>query len=161
MAGHTVKGRREKDHVDCRMSRATAPRFCAWLSCPNPEPGPGQLLVEVAAAGVNYVDTYHRSGIHPIPLPFVPGREGAGIVTAIGSEVSTPRGGRPGGLGDWPGQLRGAGPSSRRSGRAGTGRNGYQIVAAVCRRACGSGTICMQLRRRSPLPMTSGDVERD
>ncbi len=52
---------------------------------PDPEPGPGQLLVEVAAAGVNYIDTYHRSGAYPMPLPFIPGSEGAGTVTAVGA----------------------------------------------------------------------------
>jgi NADPH2:quinone reductase len=56
---------------------------------PDPVPGLGQLIVEVAAAGVNYIDTYHRSGAYPMPLPFIPGSEGAGTVTAIGPEVST------------------------------------------------------------------------
>ncbi len=54
----------------------------------DPEPGPGQLLVEVAAAGVNYLDTYHRSGAYPMPLPFIPGAEGAGTVTAVGPDTS-------------------------------------------------------------------------
>lgn len=47
-------------------------------------PGPGEVLVSVAAAGVNYIDTYHRSGAYPIPLPFGIGLEGAGAVTAVG-----------------------------------------------------------------------------
>ncbi|HEU5113175.1 MAG TPA: quinone oxidoreductase [Acidimicrobiia bacterium] len=54
---------------------------------PEPEGGPGDLVVEVAAAGVNYVDVYHRSGLYDITLPFVPGVEGAGTVIAVGEAV--------------------------------------------------------------------------
>ncbi len=50
-------------------------------------PGDGQLLVDVAAAGVNYIDTYQRAGIYPMQLPFVPGVEGAGTVAAVGPGV--------------------------------------------------------------------------
>lgn len=49
--------------------------------------GPGQLVVEVAAAGVNYIDTYQRRGIYPVQLPFYPGSEGAGRVIAVGEGV--------------------------------------------------------------------------
>ena len=55
-----------------------------------PEPGPGQLLVDVAAAGVNYMDIYQREGRPPYAsgsLPYVPGAEGAGTVTAVGPAV--------------------------------------------------------------------------
>lgn len=51
-------------------------------------PGHGELLVEVSAAGVNYIDTYHRSGRYPLELPFRLGLEGAGTVTAIGDGVT-------------------------------------------------------------------------
>ena len=54
----------------------------------DPEAGPGELLVRVAAAGVNYIDTYHRTGAYPLPTPFVPGLEGAGEVIAVGDGVS-------------------------------------------------------------------------
>lgn len=53
-----------------------------------PRPGPGRLLVDVAAAGVNFVDVYWRSGVYQVPLPFVPGAEGAGRVTAVGEGVT-------------------------------------------------------------------------
>ncbi len=53
-----------------------------------PRPGPGEVLVDVAAAGVNFIDTYQREGIYPRDLPFVVGSEGAGTVTAVGSEVT-------------------------------------------------------------------------
>ncbi|NIH88604.1 quinone oxidoreductase family protein [Amycolatopsis granulosa] len=52
------------------------------------DPGPEELLVDVAAAGVNYIDTYHRSGIYPLDLPATLGQEGAGTVAAAGSDVT-------------------------------------------------------------------------
>ena len=58
---------------------------------PTPEPGAGEVLVDVAAAGVNYIDTYHRSGLYPLPTPFVLGQEGAGRVAAVGDGVTAAR----------------------------------------------------------------------
>lgn len=55
---------------------------------PDPVPGPGEVLVEVAACGVNFIDIYHREGRYPLPTPFVPGCEGAGTVTAVGENVT-------------------------------------------------------------------------
>jgi NADPH2:quinone reductase len=57
---------------------------------PAPSPGPGQLLVEVAAAGVNFMDIYQREARPPYrgSLPYVPGAEGAGAVAAVGPDVS-------------------------------------------------------------------------
>ena len=55
---------------------------------PSPEPGPGQLRVDVAAAGVNYIDVYYRTGAYPLPTPFIAGTEGAGVVSAIGAGVT-------------------------------------------------------------------------
>jgi NADPH2:quinone reductase len=53
------------------------------------DPGPGQVRLKQTAVGVNYIDTYHRTGLYPQPsLPFVPGMEGAGSVTAIGPGVT-------------------------------------------------------------------------
>ena len=54
---------------------------------PQP-PGPGQALVRQTASGLNFIDTYHRTGLYPVKLPFVPGSEGAGVVEAIGEGVS-------------------------------------------------------------------------
>jgi NADPH2:quinone reductase len=51
-------------------------------------PGAGQLRIRVAAAGVNFIDIYFRSGLYPRPLPFVAGLEGAGCVEAIGPDVA-------------------------------------------------------------------------
>jgi NADPH:quinone reductase len=55
---------------------------------PDPEPGPGQVVVEAAAAGVNFIDIYRRSGVYNQPLPYVPGSEGAGTVVAVGEGVT-------------------------------------------------------------------------
>jgi NADPH:quinone reductase len=55
---------------------------------PDPEPGPGQVVVEAAAAGVNFIDIYRRSGVYHQPLPYVPGSEGAGTVVAVGEGVT-------------------------------------------------------------------------
>lgn len=52
-----------------------------------PQPGPGQVLVDVAATGVNFIETYQRSGTYNVPLPMVPGSEGAGTVFAVGEGV--------------------------------------------------------------------------
>ena len=53
-----------------------------------PDPGEGEVQVEVAAAGVNFIDVYKRQGVYPVPTPFVLGEEGAGTVTAVGPGVS-------------------------------------------------------------------------
>ncbi len=52
------------------------------------DPGPGEVRIEHRAIGVNFIDTYHRSGLYPVPLPAVLGTEGAGIVEAVGSGVT-------------------------------------------------------------------------
>jgi NADPH2:quinone reductase len=54
----------------------------------DPVPASGQVLVQVAAAGVNFIDIYRRSGVYPQPLPYVPGSEGAGTVLAVGEGVT-------------------------------------------------------------------------
>ena len=55
---------------------------------PVPSAGPGQLVARVEAAGLNFIDVYHRTGLYPNPLPLVPGMEGAGIVAAVGPGVT-------------------------------------------------------------------------
>src|SRR5579862_3268262 len=55
---------------------------------PTPEAGAGQVLVKVAAAGVNFIDTYQRGGLYPLPFPAVLGMEGAGTVAALGEGVT-------------------------------------------------------------------------
>lgn len=53
----------------------------------SPAPGDGEVAVRVTAAGLNFIDTYHRSGLYPMEFPFTPGVEGAGVVTSVGSGV--------------------------------------------------------------------------
>lgn len=53
-----------------------------------PEQGDGEVLVDVGAAGVNFVDTYHRGGLYPMDFPFTPGLEGAGTIVGVGDDVS-------------------------------------------------------------------------
>ncbi len=55
----------------------------------TPPPGPEEVVVEVAAAGVNFIDIYQRSGAYPMELPYVVGSEAAGTVTEVGSEVDS------------------------------------------------------------------------
>jgi NADPH2:quinone reductase len=55
---------------------------------PDPVAGPGQVLVDVAAAGINFIDIYRRSGVYEQPVPYIPGSEGAGVVTAVGKGVT-------------------------------------------------------------------------
>ncbi len=54
-------------------------------------PGPGQARVRQTAIGLNFIDTYQRSGLYPLPLPFVAGNEAAGVVTAVGEGVTEVR----------------------------------------------------------------------
>ncbi len=75
--------------ADAVVVRATGgPEVLELAQVEVPAPGPGELLVDVAAAGVNYIDTYHRRGLYPRELPFTPGSEGAGVVGAVGEGVT-------------------------------------------------------------------------
>ncbi len=64
------------------------PEVLHYTEVDAPEAGPGRLAVQVAAAGVNFIDIYHRQGVYPLPLPRVLGLEGAGRVIAVGDGVS-------------------------------------------------------------------------
>lgn len=59
-----------------------------------PEPAPGEVQVQVAAAGVNFIDVYQRQGVYPMTTPFVLGSEGAGVVEGAGAGVDLPEGAR-------------------------------------------------------------------
>jgi NADPH:quinone reductase len=63
------------------------PEVMAIEERPDPAAGPGQVVVQVAAAGVNFIDIYRRSGVYKQPVPYVPGSEGAGTVVAVGEGV--------------------------------------------------------------------------
>ncbi|MEJ2887396.1 quinone oxidoreductase family protein [Actinomycetospora aeridis] len=72
-----------------QVARLGGPEVLEPADLPDPEPGVGEVLVELAVVGVNYIDTYFRAGIYPTALPFVPGLEGGGTVRAVGPEVTT------------------------------------------------------------------------
>jgi len=55
---------------------------------PKPVPGPGEVVVKNEYAGINYIDTYQRSGLYKVPLPCILGREGAGTIDSIGENVT-------------------------------------------------------------------------
>jgi NADPH2:quinone reductase len=65
------------------------PEVMAWRELPDPAAGPGQVVVEVGAAGLNYIDTYQRSGLYQVSLPYVLGLEGSGTVLEIGDGVDS------------------------------------------------------------------------
>ena len=71
-----------------RMHQTGGPEVFALETLPDPAPAPGEVLIDVEAVGVNFIDCYHRSGLYPQPLPFTPGVEGAGTVCALGTGVT-------------------------------------------------------------------------
>jgi len=71
-----------------RFSHTGGPEVLELVDIPEPAPGPGQILVRNQAVGLNYIDTYHRSGLYPVKLPAGLGLEGAGIVEAVGPGVT-------------------------------------------------------------------------
>lgn len=71
-----------------RVHEPGGPDRLVWDEVDAPQPAEGELLVSVVAAGVNFIDTYHRRGIYPLGTPFTPGLEGSGIVEAVGAGVS-------------------------------------------------------------------------
>jgi NADPH2:quinone reductase len=73
-----------------RVSRAGGPEVMELAQLPRTDPGPGEALVRVEAAGVNFIDVYHRSGAYAREPPFGLGEEGAGVVEAVGPGVSEP-----------------------------------------------------------------------
>jgi NADPH2:quinone reductase len=70
------------------VRKTGGPEVLELTEAEPPELNPGEVLVDVAAAGVNYIDTYQREGRYSIPTPFTLGQEGAGTVSAVGPEVS-------------------------------------------------------------------------
>lgn len=70
------------------VSDRGGPETLTVVDVPPPRPGPGEVAVDVSAAGVNFLDVYHRTGYYQKPLPFTPGVEGCGVITAIGPGVS-------------------------------------------------------------------------
>ena len=70
-----------------RIHAPGGPEKLVYEEVPDPSPGPGEALVEIEAAGVNFIDVYRRTGLYPIALPAINGSEGAGTVVAVGPGV--------------------------------------------------------------------------
>jgi NADPH2:quinone reductase len=70
-----------------QVKQTGGPEVMQWVDLPNVVPGANDLAVDVAAAGVNFIDVYMRSGVYDRPLPFTPGLEMAGTVSAVGEDV--------------------------------------------------------------------------
>ncbi len=63
------------------------------VELPVPQPKANEVVVKLAASGVNFIDVYQREGRYKVPLPFTPGQEGAGVVTAVGADVTSVKAG--------------------------------------------------------------------
>jgi NADPH2:quinone reductase len=70
-----------------RIHETGGPEKLQWEEVQVGDPGPGQVRVRNTAVGLNFIDTYQRSGLYPMQLPFVLGSEGAGVVEAVGPKV--------------------------------------------------------------------------
>ncbi len=71
-----------------RVHGPGGPEALRYEDVPQPAPGLGEVLIQVQAAGVNYIDVYQRTGLYKVALPFTLGQEAAGVVTALGSGVT-------------------------------------------------------------------------
>ena len=72
-----------------RVHEVGGPDVLQWEDVDPGELRPGQVRLRQEAAGLNFIDVYHRTGLYPQPLPFTPGVEGAGVIEAVGPEVES------------------------------------------------------------------------
>jgi NADPH:quinone reductase len=72
-----------------QVKQVGGPEVLELVDLPVPQPKANEAVVKLAASGVNFIDVYHREGRYKVALPFTPGQEGAGVVTAIGTEVKS------------------------------------------------------------------------
>ena len=71
-----------------RVHETGGPEVLQWEEVEVGDPGPGQVRIRQEAVGLNFIDVYHRTGLYPQQLPFTPGVEGAGLVEAVGDDVT-------------------------------------------------------------------------
>src|SRR5262245_22638309 len=64
------------------------PEELVYRDAKMPAPKAGEALVKLEAVGLNYIDIYHRTGLYPLPRPFIPGMEAAGVIEAVGPDVT-------------------------------------------------------------------------
>jgi NADPH:quinone reductase len=74
-----------------RVHQTGGPEVLRYESVERPSPGPGQALVKIDAAGVNFIEVYQRTGLYKSPLPFIPGSEAGGTVVEVGAGVTAVR----------------------------------------------------------------------
>jgi NADPH:quinone reductase len=74
-----------------RVHQTGGPEVLRYESVERPSPGPGQALVKIDAAGVNFIEVYQRTGLYKVPLPFIPGSEAGGTVVEVGTGVTAVR----------------------------------------------------------------------
>src|SRR2546428_5383145 len=74
-----------------RVHTPGGPEALRYEEIERPAPGPGQVLVKIEAAGVNFIDVYQRTGHYKVPLPVTLGQEAAGTVSAVGPRVAAPQ----------------------------------------------------------------------
>lgn len=70
-----------------RIHKPGGPDVLVWEKIQIGAPGPGQVRLRHTAVGLNFIDVYHRTGLYPLPLPLIPGTEGAGVIEEIGPGV--------------------------------------------------------------------------
>src|SRR2546423_15530966 len=74
-----------------RVHSPGGPEALRYADVERPAPGPGQVLVKIEAAGVNFIDVYQRTGLYKVPPPFTLGQEAAGTVAAVCPGVAEPK----------------------------------------------------------------------
>jgi NADPH2:quinone reductase len=72
-----------------QVKQTGGPETLEYVDLPVPQPKANEAVVKIAAAGVNFIDVYNREGRYKMPLPFIPGQEAAGVVSAVGSDVTS------------------------------------------------------------------------
>ncbi|PXX53317.1 NADPH:quinone reductase-like Zn-dependent oxidoreductase [Nocardia tenerifensis] len=71
-----------------QVSEHGGPEVLRYVEVPDPQIGPDQLLVDIQATGINFIDTYIRTGRYPQDVPYVPGSEASGVVAEVGADVT-------------------------------------------------------------------------
>ena len=71
-----------------RIHQPGGPEVMRWEEVAVGDPAPGEARIRHTAVGLNYIDTYHRSGLYPLPMPAGLGMEGSGVVEAVGANVA-------------------------------------------------------------------------
>src|SRR5579884_1638882 len=76
-----------------QVQKAGGPEVLSYVDLDMPKPAANQALVQIKAAGINYIDVYFREGRYPTQPPFVDGQEGSGVVTEVGADVKSVKAG--------------------------------------------------------------------